>query len=132
MMDRYKNQKEKTVTSVHSGCHLGHLHALFRAFTFFSDDEYNELCIKRGAIIRLHFLELQIAAKNKYVFQGWKQIVTKMIKKDPVCPKLFRLRVIHLYECDLNLLLSLYFWKLQQHCEDNKLLNNGCYGGRPN
>ena len=128
MMDRYKNWKEKTVTSVHSRQHLGHLHALFRAFAFSSDDEYNVLCIKQDTIIRLHFLELQISAKNKYVFQRWKHIVTQMIEKDPGCPKLFRLRVIHLYECDLNLLLSLYFCKLQQHYEDNKLLNNGCYG----
>ena len=29
MMNRYKNWKEKTVTSVTSGRHLGHFHALF-------------------------------------------------------------------------------------------------------
>ena len=61
---------------------------------------------------------LQIAVKNAYIFKRWKQVVTQMIEKDPGCPKLFRLRVIHLYECDLNLLISLYFRKLQQHCEN--------------
>lgn len=69
---------------------------------------------------------------NKHVIERWKQIVTQMIKKDPGCPEFFRLHVIHLYKCDLNLLISIYFQKLQQHYKNNKLLNNGCYGGRPN
>ena len=55
-----------------------------------------------------------------------------MIEKDPGCPKLYRLQVIHLYECDLNLLIGLYFQKIQQHIEDRNLLNKGCYGGQPN
>ena len=72
---------------------------------------------------------LVIAAKNKYVYEWWKQIVTQMIEKDPGYPKLYCLCVIHLYKCDLNLLISLYFQKLQRHIEDKKLLNNGCYSG---
>ena len=39
MMNRYKKWNENTVTSVHSGRHLGHLHALFRAFLFSSDED---------------------------------------------------------------------------------------------
>ena len=55
-----------------------------------------------------------------------------MVKKDPGCPKIFQLLVIHLYECNLNLLIGLYFRKLSQHLEDNNLLNPGTYGRRPN
>ena len=55
-----------------------------------------------------------------------------MIEKDPGKPLIHRLRVIHLYECDYNLLLGIYFRKLQQHIEDKSLLNDGCFGGRPN
>ena len=55
-----------------------------------------------------------------------------MIEKDPGSPKINRLRVIHLYECELNLFIGLYFRKLSQHLEDNNLLNPGTYGGRPN
>ena len=40
--------------------------------------------------------------------------------------------MIHLYECNLNLLFGIYFRKLQQHNKDNFKLNEGCYGGRPN
>ena len=55
-----------------------------------------------------------------------------MIEKDPGSPKINQLCVIHLYECDLNFLIGLYFRKLSQHLEDNKLLNPGTYGRGPN
>ena len=54
-----------------------------------------------------------------------------MIEKDLGSTKIHRLRVIHLYKCDLNLLLGLYMQEMDQHCEDNYLLNKGSYGGRP-
>ena len=75
---------------------------------------------------------LCISDNNKYVYERWKTIVTKMIEKDPGSPKINRLRVIHLYKCDLNLFIGLYFRKLSQHLEDNKLLNPGTYGGCSN
>ena len=75
---------------------------------------------------------LRIATNNSFVYNRWKTIVTQMIEKDKGSPKLHRLRVIHLYGCDLNLLFGIYFRKLQQHNEDNFKLNEGCYGGRPN
>ena len=96
MMNCYKNWKEKTVTSVYSGRHLGHFHALYHAFLFFSVEDYNKVCHKRSMIIQLHRTMLVIAAKNKYVYKLWKHIVTQIIEKDQGCPKLYRLHVIHL------------------------------------
>jgi hypothetical protein len=55
-----------------------------------------------------------------------------MIGKDNGIPRIHRLRIIHLYECDLNLLFALFFRELDQHCEDNYLMNKGIYGCRPN
>lgn len=55
-----------------------------------------------------------------------------MIIKDLSCPNFYRLCVIHLYKNDLNLLIGLYFKKLQQQIEDRKLLNDCSYGGQPN
>ena len=55
-----------------------------------------------------------------------------MIQKDPGSAKIHRLRVLHLYECDLNLLLGLFLRELDQHCEDKKLINKGTYGCRAN
>jgi hypothetical protein len=47
-------------------------------------------------------------------------------------PRIHRLQVIHLYECNLSLLFLLFFRELDQHCEDNYLINKGVYGCRPN
>ena len=131
MMNKYKRWKETTTTSS-SGRHLGHFHALFRGFKFDIDEEYEELVQMRTEIIELHWLILRIAIRNRHVYKRWKKVVTQMIEKDPGNPKLFRLRVIHLYGCDFNLLLGLYFRLLQQHCEDRNSLNKGSYSGRPN
>ena len=80
----------------------------------------------------MHHLMLVIAMRHGFVYERWKTIVSQMIEKVPGCPKISRLRVIHLYECDLNLLFGTCFRQLQQHNEDNQKLNEGCYGGRPN
>jgi hypothetical protein len=55
-----------------------------------------------------------------------------MLGKDTGIPRIHRLRVIHLYECDPNLLFLLFFRELNQHCEDNFLINKVVYGCRPN
>ena len=82
-------------------------------------------------IIDVHFMMLQLAAANSHVYTWWKNILTCMIEKDLGSAKIHQLRVIHLYECDLNLLLGLYIREMNQLCEDNQLLNKGSYGGRP-
>jgi hypothetical protein len=54
-----------------------------------------------------------------------------MIEKEPGDPRIHRLRVIHLYEADYSLTLGIQFCRLMHHCEDNQLLNPGCYGCQP-
>ena len=55
-----------------------------------------------------------------------------MIEKEPGNPKIHRLRVIHLYEADYNLILGI-FWsrKLVRQAEEKRLFNKGFYGSRP-
>ena len=55
-----------------------------------------------------------------------------MIEKDPESAKINCLRVIHLYKCDLNLLFGLFLREMDQHCEDNYLINKGTYGSQAN
>ena len=86
---------------------------------------------KREIIINVHFMMLKIASKNQHVYTRWRNILTCMIEKDLGSAKFHRLRVIHLYKCDLNLLLGLYMREMYQHCEENHLLNKDSYGGRP-
>jgi hypothetical protein len=85
----------------------------------------------RQDIIALHAIMLQTAYDNKRVYKRWEYILTCMLGKDTGIPRHHRLRVIHLYECDLNLLLSLFFRELDQHCGDNFLINKGVYGCIP-
>ena len=157
MMQRYKKWNESTTTSVGSGRHLGHYAALHKPFkyiqpvtksinpydkkskrahkkqqTLSTEEEYELIDNMRTTIILLHHLMLQISIKNRHVYQRWLDVITQMIEKDPGNPLIHRLRVIQLYECDYNLLLGIYFRQLQQHIEDRSLLNDGCFGGRPN
>jgi hypothetical protein len=66
---------------------------------------------------------LQTAYDNEHVYDRWEYVLTCMLGKDSGIPRIHRLRVIHLYECNLNLLFLLFFRELDQHCEDNYLIN---------
>jgi hypothetical protein len=97
------------------------------------DEEREKLENVRNEIIELHATMLQIAYDNEHLYKRWEYILTCMVEKDEgVLPRIHRLRIIHLYECDLNLLFSLFFRELDQHCEGNYLINKGVYGCRPN
>jgi hypothetical protein len=85
----------------------------------------------RTEIIDMHAKMIQTAYDNEHVYDRWEYILTCMLGKDSGVPTIHRLRVIHLYECDLNLLFSIFFRELDQHCEDNILINTGVYGCRP-
>jgi hypothetical protein len=52
--------------------------------------------------------------KHRYSLTRWKTIVSMMIYKEPGNVKIHRLRVIHLYEADLSLLLGIK-WRLGMH-----------------
>jgi hypothetical protein len=52
-----------------------------------------------------------------------------MIEKEPGNPLLHRLRVIHLYENDYNMILGIKFREIIQKCQDDELIHPGCYGG---
>jgi hypothetical protein len=58
----------------------------------------------------------------------WKDIINVMILKEPGNAKVHRLHVIHIFEADYNLILSLKWRALLKHAEDQNLLNNGQYG----
>ncbi|OEU23095.1 hypothetical protein FRACYDRAFT_233261 [Fragilariopsis cylindrus CCMP1102] len=131
MMEKYRRWKERTSTSP-SGRHLGHFHSLFRPLKAKNKKHREQLDDIRDETIDLHATMLQTAYDNEHVYKRWEYILTCMLAKESGIPRIHRLQVIHLYECDLNLLFSLFFRELDQHCEDNFLLNKGVYGCRPN
>ena len=65
----------------------------------------------REAIIQaqetlLAALALNYALTYGYTYQRWNKVVNVMLQKDEGNPRIHRLRVIHIYECDYNLLLA--------------------------
>ena len=55
-------------------------------------------------------------------YDRWKTVVNiSMLEKDPGNPKIHRLRVIHIYEADYNLLLSIQWQTLMHSAEDQHL-----------
>jgi hypothetical protein len=131
MMEKYERWKERRST-LPSRRHLGHFHALFRPLKAKDDKNIDRLEGIRTEITEMHATMLQTAYDNEHVYERWKYILTCMLGEDSGIPRIHRLWVIHLYECDLNLLFSLFFRELDQHCVDNKLINSGVYGCRPN
>jgi Reverse transcriptase (RNA-dependent DNA polymerase) len=64
--------------------------------------------------------------------QRWQNSTTAMIEKLPGCTKINKLRVIHLYEADYNVILKI-IWarKLVWNVHDNNRINEGQAGSRP-
>ena len=54
-----------------------------------------------------------------------------MLEKDPGIPKIHRLRVIHLYEANYNLILGVKWRRVLHHAVQSNLINEGCYGSQP-
>lgn len=68
---------------------------------------------------------------NQYTYNRWKKIVNIMILKELNNYKIHRLRVIHIYEHDYNLVLGIKWRELIHTCCCNNLLNKFQYGGVP-
>ncbi|KAG7367961.1 hypothetical protein IV203_030704 [Nitzschia inconspicua] len=71
------------------------------------------------------------AIKHSYCYNRWSKVAAFMIQKEPRNTKVHRLRVIHLYEADFNLLLGVEWQQLTHHCINNNLLNPWQFGGLP-
>jgi hypothetical protein len=82
------------------------------------------------SLIHVRLLELSIIHKHSYA--RWQKVANLMLEKDFGIPKIHCLRLIHLYEADLNLLMGIYFARtLVSHIEHHDGFNIGCYGNRP-
>jgi hypothetical protein len=131
MKQRYRCWRERTSTSP-SGGNLSHYHALLKPDGQSpEDDEFDDIDSARRAVWSAHHSILKYSIRHGYFFNRWHQVVNAMIEKEPGDPHIHRLRVIHLYEADYSLTLGIQFRRLMHHCEDNQLLNPGCYGCRP-
>lgn len=122
---------EFTATSP-SGRHLGHYKSLFSDGTGApGSPALSQFRAKQSQIIQLIVNIINFCIAQGHVLQRWTQIVNVMIFKDPGNSKIHRLRVIHIYEADFNLLLAVKWRELLHFAERQGTINNGQYGGRP-
>lgn len=129
-LGKLKHWPEKTSTSP-SGLHLGHYHAAWRDCGLDGDNPIRSEVEKGQAYLRrIHVALLNYSLKFGYSFERWSNVVNVMLQKDPGNPRIHRLRVIHLYEADYNLLLAVKWRQAMHHAEDERLLNDGLYGSR--
>ena len=133
ILGKLKVWPERTTTSP-SGLHLGHYHAMWRPTGCkggHDDPEGQAILDSQKALQKGHTQMMQYALKYGYSYKRWSSVVNIMLEKDPGNPRIRRLRVIHIYEADYNLILAVKWRQALFHAEDNRLLNNGLYGSRP-
>ena len=111
----FKTWKEMTTTSP-SGRHLGHYKAL----------------IQDPILLQCLHNFLNIAIERGIAIPRWSNATNILIEKDPGTPNINRLRIIHLFEADLNFFLKLQWGhRLVRHADSLHLLNDGQHGSRP-
>lgn len=116
---------EGTSTSP-SGRHLGHYRCLFTddGHTYTDDDPDPS-----DDIMGVYYNIATAALGWGITLDRWHNSITTMIEKQPGCSRINKLRVIHLYEADYNLLLKI-IWarRLVWHAHDLNKLNAGQAG----
>jgi hypothetical protein len=102
----FSQWKEQTSTSP-SGRHLGHYKAIIQKDTLLS-------CLTK---FLTHIID------HGLVLERWCNAVNIMIEKDLGQPKITRLRIIHLFEADLNFFLKLQWGsRLVRRADTNNLI----------
>jgi len=135
---KMKVWNEATTTSP-SGLHLGHHKCLIREIDIPQEgsasdkviEELEELESHREKMLAAQITLINHAITRKHVFERWKKVANFMIFKEPGNTKIHRLRVIHLYEADLNLILGVKWRALTHHGIDNHLFSKWQFGGLP-
>jgi hypothetical protein len=80
---------------------------------------------------KVHMHLINHAISQKHAFEQWKKVANFMIFKEPGNTKTHRLRVIHRYEADLNLIWGVNWQALTHHGIDNHLFSPWQFGGLP-
>lgn len=129
--------KESTSTSP-SGRHLGIYKSLFASGPYRKNEEdeeendkYYRLRHAQQDIAQIILEIINFCLRTGHILERWKTIVNTMIFKDVGNYKIHRLRVIHIYEADFNLLLAIKWRQLLYAADQRHLINPGLFGGRP-
>jgi hypothetical protein len=143
MVEGFHKWREKTTTSP-SGKHLGIYRTLTKTYKgqYEKKDKKNETTESKETttklkttskeILTIQQLLMNTAIKHCVTLERWETIHNLFIEKQPGNPLLEKLRVIHIYEADWNL-LSKYFisHKLHGKACKQKTIRPEQSGGRP-
>ena len=109
----YFRRKDESTESSLSGRHIGHYKAI----------------LGHEDLVGLHVATMNIGLRTGQALERWKKTISVMLEKDKGQPKLHRLRIIQLFEVDLNFLLSLVFGhRLMKFARKHCRLNESQYG----
>ena len=115
VMKGFQSWSESTSTSP-SGRHLGHYKSL----------------IQHEVLLKCLVLFLNIAISRGIAIPRWSNATNVLIEKDPGSPRINRLRIIHLFEADLNFFLKLQWGhRLVRRAWELDLLHLGQHGSVP-
>ena len=116
---------------------MGVYKALLVAYTNFSNEfkvDYDqelqtEYQGKAEKILRIMHGLVKISSNHGFYLHCWEKVFNIMIYKTPGCIDLKKLRVIHLFEADMNLMIGILFGRrAMHHITNNKLYHTGQYG----
>ena len=100
----YKKWDEGTSTA---GNHLGHNKTIARQRPSVVKEGEDRILNISEKYLLIEAIKSNIALQNGYVFERWKTVTSLMLEKWPGIPRLDKLRVIHLFEADLNILFGI-------------------------
>jgi len=100
-------------------------------FNSSNDEEYEsagtKTTLEEMRKVAAQLMLMNYAIKHEYVYNRWLSVVNMRILKEERNRKVHRLRVLHLYEADYNLLLRMNWRKSTHQSVDNNLLHNSQY-----
>ena len=129
---KIKVWNEATTTSP-SGRHLGVYKSLYSRGVYFplSSEDALRLQSQQEDIRTLMLSIINYCIRTGHVLTRWKQITNVMIFKEVGNYKIHKLRIIHIYEADLNLLMAVKWRNVLHAADTSNIINPNQYGGRP-
>ena len=114
----WKNKRESTVTSPY-GLHIGHYRSC--------------LCFEARDILDVHRKMLLMPFKFAFIPERWATTVQILLEKDSGAPWSHRLRIIELFDSQLNAGLQIIFGRrMVKNALDRGLIHSSTYGSIPN
>jgi len=125
----FRRWRESTSTSP-SGRHLGHYKALLSGTTNDQRSEDGQSpASAQTRLMTIHSNFLTASLRHHHVCNRWRTVASAMLEKIPGQPKINKLRIIHIIEADLNLLMGI-LWGRRLLSLSIKHLNTQQWGSR--